>query len=73
MNTYDKYHDYPEYQYCKISFLVNYLILRFERKHDSFIPEVLLQLHNASSDISYVSGRIFWCFLLIHTKELLIT
>lgn len=41
MNTYDKYHGYPKYQYCKISFLVNYLILRFERKHDSFIPEVV--------------------------------
>lgn len=73
MNTYDKCHGYPKYQHCKISFLVNYLILLFERKHYSFIPEVLLQLHNALSDISYVSGRIFWYFLLIHTKRLLIT
>ncbi|MBO0480806.1 helix-turn-helix domain-containing protein [Candidatus Enterococcus courvalinii] len=71
MNAYDKYYGYPKYQHCKISFLVNYLILLFERGQYSFIPEILLQLHDASSDISYVSGRIFWHFFTGTYKKII--
>ncbi|MFV0559298.1 MAG: hypothetical protein ACK5NA_01085 [Enterococcus sp.] len=62
MKHYKTYYGYAKYQQCKISFLVNYLVVLFERRQYLVIPDVLVDLYDSSTDSFYINGRIFWRF-----------